>query len=275
MDDLPKRFGNHEIVMLRDGVFEPPAEVLAHAGGAEARQQVIDSLPGPTLKIPINCFLLRGPGGITLVDSGGGSAMGEAFGQARAQLKAAGIEPEQIDHVLLTHLHADHLLGLLENGAPFLPRADVFVPATDLAYFTDASIKASLPEAARAAFDLTQALLQAYGGRLRTIPEGPIGPLAGIEAIPLPGHTPGHTGYLIRGENDALLIWADTIHVESIQAADPQIGLVFDTDRAQAVQTRRSILERSAEGNWVVTGSHVFGFYRVQPAGRTFALQPV
>jgi glyoxylase-like metal-dependent hydrolase (beta-lactamase superfamily II) len=275
MGDLQRRVGDYEVVMLRDGVFEPPADMLAHAGGDAARQRVIDSLPSPTLEIPVNCFLLRGPGGVTLVDSGGGSGMGEAFGQARAQLKAAGIEPDQIDRVLLTHLHPDHLLGLLENGAPFLPRAHVLVPATDLAYFTDASIRSSLPENARGAFDLTQALMQAYGDRLHSIPEGQIaGPLAGIEAMPLPGHTPGHTGYLIRGGNDTLLIWADTIHVESLQPAEPQIGLIFDTDRAQAVQTRQSILERSAEANWVVTGSHVFGFYRVQSEGDAFALQP-
>ncbi len=275
MENLQRRIGGYELTMLRDGVFEPPSDILAHAGGAEARQRVIDSLHGAGLKIPVNCFLLRGQGGVTLVDSGGGSGMGEAFGQARSQLRQSGVEPGQVDHVLLTHLHPDHLLGLLENGAAFLPRADVFVPATDFAYFTDASIKASLPEDKRGAFELTQALIQAYGDRLHTIPEGPLAaPLAGIEAIPLPGHTPGHTGYLIRGENDAVLIWADTVHLEDVQPADPRIGLIFDVDGTQAVQTRQSVLERSAAENWVVTGSHVFGFYHVKPAGDAFALQP-
>jgi len=218
--------------------------------------------------------VLHGPDGISLIDAGAADAFGPALGKARAAMQAAGIRPEQIDRVLLTHIHGDHALGLLDGTAPWLPRAELLVPEADLAFFTNPAIRLAQPEDKRGPFDIAASLVCAYAGRLRSITNGEVSGLPGIEALPLPGHTPGHTGYLLRGAEDSLLIWGDALHLQDEQTADPEIGLIYDTDPAAALRTRCALLEQVAQEGWVIAGSHVTGFGRVQRAGNTFRFTP-
>jgi glyoxylase-like metal-dependent hydrolase (beta-lactamase superfamily II) len=271
----PRRFGQYTVTPLLDGVFEAPSDVLIHAAGEEARRRLVEDRGGRGIKIAVNCFVLQGPEGTTLIDAGAADAFGPALGKARAALQEAGIRPEQIDRVLLTHIHGDHALGLLDGAGPWLPRAELLVPEADLAFFTDEATRAAQPEAKRGPFDIAAKLVHAYAGRLRALPNGDIPGLTGIEALPLPGHTPGHTGYRLRDGKDSLLIWGDALHLQDEQPADPELGLVFDTDPAMALRTRRALLEHLATEGWMVAGSHVTGFGRVQRAGQAFSFVPV
>jgi glyoxylase-like metal-dependent hydrolase (beta-lactamase superfamily II) len=269
-----RRFGPYDVTILKDGQFEPPNDVLMHAGGETALKAAIDRLAGAALRLDVNCFLLRGDGGLILVDAGIGPAWGAAFGHARTALQALGVAPEQIGRVLLTHLHTDHALGLLDGQAAWLPRAEIFIPGTDLAYFTDAAVRAALPEDRQQPFDITAGLLAAYDGRITTIEAGEVPGLPGIELVPLPGHTPGHSGYLLYGP-ETLLLWADTVHVGDLQPGDPGLGLIFDVDPAQAMQTRLATFQMAEQKRWTVAGAHVTGFGRIERAGEAFRFAPV
>ncbi|WP_419896005.1 AidB family quorum-quenching N-acyl homoserine lactonase [Roseomonas sp. USHLN139] len=260
------RSGSIETVLLRDGHFTAPAETLTHIGGAPDRARAIATWGRPQIATDVNCFLLRGPMGVTLIDVGVGTAWGDGFGHARAQLAALGIAPAAVERVLLTHLHDDHLNGLYEGDTPFFPAAEIWAPQADLAFFTDPQARARLPEARHGGFKMAEKLLRVFGDRVRALPAGPV--LPGIEAVPLPGHTPGHTGYRIEGR---LLVWADLLHLQALQPAEPEIGLVFDLDPAQAAATRRATLARAAAEGLVIAGSHVEGFHRVTAAGAGFA----
>jgi glyoxylase-like metal-dependent hydrolase (beta-lactamase superfamily II) len=143
-----------------------------------------------------------------------------------------------------------------------------------LAFFTDAAARAALPENRRSGFDIAANLVTAYAGRLRSIPSGPVLAMPGIEAIPLPGHTPGHTGYLLSGPDESLLIWADALHLQDAQTADPEVGLIYDVDPAQALRSRRRLLEQAAREGWMVAGSHVTGFGHIKRAGDAFRFTP-
>jgi glyoxylase-like metal-dependent hydrolase (beta-lactamase superfamily II) len=211
MTETSHTFGPYSVTLLQDGVFEPPNDILIHAGGAEALAAAKAGL-GETLHLQVNAFLVQGPGGVTLVDAGIGQAWGPGFGHARGLLAAAGIAPAAIDRVLLTHLHADHAMGLLDGDQAWLENAEIMVPALDMDYFSDDAVRASLPEAKHNAFDMTKTLLTAYAGRLRRIGPGPVPGMPGVELVALPGHTPGHSGYRFHGDGD-LLLWADTLHV--------------------------------------------------------------
>ncbi len=267
-------FGQYDITLLREGYFEPGTEMLMHAGGEAPLKAALERLAGEKLHIDINCFLLRGPSGLTLIDSGIGPSWGEAFGHARTALEAAGITPDQIGQVLLTHLHTDHALGLLNGKDAWLPKAEILIPAAELAYFTDAAARAATPEDRRETFDIAAAILAAYEGRVHTIEAGEVPGLPGIELIPLPGHTPGHSGYKLNGA-ETLLIWADTVHLQALQAPDPDLGLVFDVDPAQARQTRHTTLRLAAQHGWTVVGSHVSGFGHVVSEGEAYRFVPV
>lgn len=272
MDRTSGRFGRFELLLLKDGVFEAFSEVLTHTAGPEARQAAIAALGRPAFSIDVNCFALRGPGGPMLIDAGTGTAWGEAFGHARAALAAEGLSPGDIRRVLLSHLHGDHALGLFDGDDPYFPQAEIWVPRADLAFFIDAQARASLPKARQGGFDIAERLLRLYDGRVRLIDPGEI--LPGIELHALPGHTPGHSGYLIRGEQQSLMLLGDVLHLAGLQAADPELGLEYDLDRAAAAATRRTVLAQSAREGWLVSGGHIHGFGRVRSSGSGFEITP-
>ena len=264
-----RKFGDYEVTLLQDGVFETTAEILAHADGPAALQAVTDRLAGEKLRLDVNCFLLRGPDGIALLDAGAGNAWGPALGHARGALAEAGIEAGQITRVLLTHLHGDHVLGLLDGDKPWLPHAEILLPEAEFVYFTDPAIRAALPQDKQQSFDVAAQVLAAYAGKLHTISPGPVPGMPKIELVALPGPTPGHGGYKLHGP-ETLLIWADTLHLRELQTADPKICMAFDVDPAQALQTRLETLQQAEREGWTVAGSHVAGFGNIQRDGEVY-----
>lgn len=262
MTDRALHVGQYDVILLRDGLFEAPADVLIHADGDVARQRAVENWGKPTLQVDVNCFALRSADGIVLVDAGTGPSWGPRYGHARSALREAGISPDEIRSVLLTHIHGDHALGLFDGDGPYFPHAEVFVPDNDFAFFTDVAARQATPAARRGGFTVAEQLQRVYGPRIRRIEEGEV--LAGVEARSLPGHTPGHTGYLVHGDDDSLLLWGDALHLGDLQSNDPKIGLIYDLDAEMAVRSRQAVLEDAARGGWIVAGGHITGFGRVQ-----------
>lgn len=267
-----RRIGAYEISILDDGVFEAPLDVLIHADGEAARDEAIARWSKPKVSITVNCFALKGPDGITLVDAGTGPSWGAAMGHAPAAMAAAGIAPESVARVLITHLHGDHALGLFDGDSAFFPNAEIIVPEADFGFYGDEANRAGTPEKKRGAFAITATVKALYAGRIRSVPAGEAHP--GITLIPLPGHTFGHSGYLIEGTDQSLLLWGDALHLSDLQASEPEIGFVYDFDAATALASRRGILERAAHENWLVSGGHVEGFGRVVKKGAGYEVQP-
>ncbi|HEV7260881.1 MAG TPA: MBL fold metallo-hydrolase [Bosea sp. (in: a-proteobacteria)] len=272
MDQPPRRFGRYDVSILHDGFFEAPSQVLTHTSGQATRRDAIARWGHPKIRIPVSAFLLQGPDGITLVDAGTGTAWGEAYGYARAALQHRGVEPGQVRRILITHLHGDHALGLVAGDKPYFPEAEIIVPAADLAFFGDEAKRATTPKDRQGGFDIAATLQQLYAGRLRSVDPGTV--LPGIELIALPGHTHGHSGYLIGDATRSLLLWGDALHLSSLQAGDPDIGIVYDLDGAAAARTRRDILDRAASQGWIVSGGHIEGFATVGTRGNGFELMP-
>lgn len=265
--------GDTRIELLRDGVFETGREVLTHRGGEAERQRLLARWGEKPLRIDVNVALLRGPRGTELVDAGTGPSWGPDLGHARRALADRGVTPEAVDRVFLTHIHGDHALGLLDGEAAYLPRAEVLVPAADLAFFTDPAQRARVPAARQAGFDIARRVVAAYGDRLLALPYGPVMP--GVDLLPLPGHTPGQGGYLFAGDGPGLLMLADALHLDDVQAGDPDVGLVYDLDPDMAAATRRAILARAAAEGWIVGGAHLGGFGRVTVEGSGFRIAPL
>jgi glyoxylase-like metal-dependent hydrolase (beta-lactamase superfamily II) len=119
---------------------------------------------------------------------------------------------------------------------------------------------------------MAKQLQQIYGSRIRRIADGPV--LPGVEAYPLPGHTPGHTGYLVGDEGSSLLIWGDTLHLGELQPGDPKVGLIYDLDAETAARTRQATLEHAAREGWVIVGGHV-SFGRVHRAQWGYQILPI
>ena len=217
MTAQPHRFGGYDVTTLLDGIFEAPSDVLIHQAGETARTEAIARFGQPKISIEVNCFALRGEGGVTLVDAGTGPSWGAALGHAPAAMAKAGIRPEDVQHVLVTHLHGDHALGLFNGERPFFPNAQIIVPQADLGYYGDETKRAATPDGKRGAFDIAASLQRLYVGRIETAAPGEV--LPGIELIPLPGHSFGHSGYLVGDGDRSLLLWGDALHLGALQAA--------------------------------------------------------
>jgi glyoxylase-like metal-dependent hydrolase (beta-lactamase superfamily II) len=260
-----------QVTRLQDGIFEIPADSFVYVGD-EAKGAVIRAeKAGAGTPVPVNCFLLRGSAEVILVDAGAGSAWGPGLGHARAALAAEDIPPDAVDRVILTHVHGDHALGLFEGETAYFPRARISLPATELAFFTDEAARAATAEDRRSVFDIAKKLLSVYAGRIDVVEGSDAYP--GVTAVPLPGHTPGHTGYRLNTPDGEILLWGDTAHLAEVQPRDPRVGLSYDNEPEQAVRTRQAAFALAAAEGLKVSGGHLAGFFRVLADGDGFRLE--
>ncbi|MDR2393815.1 MAG: MBL fold metallo-hydrolase [Treponema sp.] len=220
-------------------------------------------IPGGTYQAETHTLLIRSPDRIILVDTGFG-------GKVFEHLKTLGIDPSQVDAVLLTHMHPDHIGGLQREGKALFPRAAVYLAQQKKAYWTET-----------AAHHGAVAALAPYGSRVRTFLPNPIEAaeelLPGVRVIAAFGHTPGHTLYQVASQGQKLLIWGDLMHVQDIQFPLPAISVSYDTDPQAAGAVRKQVLAYAAENHIPVAGMHLRypAIGRVSPDGAGYQFSPL
>lgn len=287
-----QRIGALQVTALFDGVVTLPRTQILGLTPAQ-----IDALlqgryvpEGPQgLQTAVNAYLVQIGGRRVLVDAGTADCFGAGLGQVLPNLKAAGFRPEQVDDVLLTHAHPDHLCGVLgAEGVPAFPNATLWLDDTELKYWQGSEAESRTPSALRFVIGQARRALAPYQsqGRLRSFRPGDALP-AGIEALASPGHTPGHTSYLIDGgrseggadaqkQRQTLLVWGDVVHYHVVQFAQPAASFEADVDRQTAIASRRALLARASRQGWWVAGAHMPfpGLGHVRQAGKGYAWVP-
>jgi glyoxylase-like metal-dependent hydrolase (beta-lactamase superfamily II) len=272
MDHLPNTItlsvGTYEVYVLRDGIYRMPSHHIMHARGDAARQAAYDRWGKAELVFDVNCFALSGPGGLTLIDTGAGDMDGPDCGNAALALRDAGFRPEDVTNILLTHLHSDHFGGLFDGEAARFPNAIVHIPLAEMPGQQGGS--AAEKAWAQKCGPRLERIRSAYGDRLRSFGFGPA--LPGIDAVALPGHTPGHSGFLVHDDRRSLLIWGDIVHVQGLQLADPEVGMDYDIDTAAALHSSMRAMQTAAREGWYVAGSHIVGIHHITELDGGFAL---
>ena len=249
--------GEITVTALHDGVLQAATGYVAGLAGAEAEALLEAGFRAVPPRITISCFLVERGGQRLLIDAGSGTALGEGHGLARARLTALGVSPAEIGTILVTHAHVDHVSGLLdEGGRPFFPAAELVLHEAEPAFWLDEAIAAGAPEAAKQSFEIARRALAPYRDRIRTVRHGEAA-APGIVAHHLPGHTPGHCGWMIADGSDVLFVWGDVVHLPGIQFARPEAGLVFDVDLAQGQATRARTFDMAATDRLRVAGMHL------------------
>lgn len=255
--------GDFKVTVLSDGVA--PRDVTAIlSDAATARAELRANHLHDTLALSINVYLIDTGKHRILVDTGAGELFGATSGHLLANLAAAGYEPGQIDAVLLTHIHGDHSGGLSTGGKRLFPNAQVYVDRREVKHWIDQPA----PKATVGPY--------VDAGRIRYLPDnGEV--LPGVTARPVPGHTPGHSAYLVESKGHRMLFWGDTVHVAEVQLAHPEITIEYDEHQPQAAAARAKLFEEVAAKGIVVASPHFSfpGLGYLRKDGKRFRWVPV
>jgi glyoxylase-like metal-dependent hydrolase (beta-lactamase superfamily II) len=195
-----------------------------------------------------------------LVDVGAGTWWGEgALGRLAGSLRSAGYTPEEVDIVLVTHLHADHVGGLTtQDGKRVFPHADVYVAKAESDFWLSPDIAAKAPKDAQPFFQSAQAIAAPYikADKWHTF-SGSETIVDGMQLVPLAGHTPGHTGYEFSSKGQTILFWGDIVHALRVQLPHPEVTAIFDIDQTAAAAMRQQLLPKLAREDVLIAGPHM------------------
>jgi glyoxylase-like metal-dependent hydrolase (beta-lactamase superfamily II) len=251
-----RRIGDVLVTAISDGYIDVPYGVLKGISPDDAESILAEEFRPAPPRISVNCYLIRVNGKIAIVDTGSGDTMGPTLGMLKKLLGVLGINSDEVDVVLLTHLHPDHSNGLSDlKGNRLFPKAEIVIAEKDIQYWHDDVAMSRANESQRTRyFEGARFQITPYMDRLK-LAHGEVFP--NVTAIDLPGHTPGHTGYLIESNDESLLIWGDICHVPDIQVRRPEITMAFDVDQEAAIRTRRRTFDMVSSDKTMVAGMHL------------------
>lgn len=235
--------GSYEITTLSEGQDNGDTKIL------------IDASPGmlekyaPEGKFPTatNAFLVKTPDKTILIDAGYGRKLFE-------NLQSRGVTAEKIDVILITHMHGDHIGGLLKDGSAAFPNAEIYIAKAEYDYWMSDLAKGGGVQA--------RTVIKAYQEKLQLfvpteIETGGYELFPGVKAIATCGHTPGHTVFLIESDSAKVLVWGDLTHAMAVQMSHPEIAVTYDIDPRQAIVSRKKIFDHVATNKIPIAGMHI------------------
>jgi glyoxylase-like metal-dependent hydrolase (beta-lactamase superfamily II) len=268
--------GSFEITALADGTADFPMDkLLIGPTPAEIQKAFSQSFLKLPVETSVNAFLINTSTKLILVDTGAGDLFGPTLGHMLGNLRAAGYKPEEVDAILITHLHGDHIGGLSQGGKMVFPNATLYVGQKDVSYWLNESNEAGAPESAQGNFKTARLAMGLYLAANKMKPfTGDTVIFPGIKAVEAPGHTPGHAMYQIESDGQKLLLWGDLVHAAAVQFADPSVSIQWDSDPKQAEATREKVFADAAKDGYWIAGAHLpfpaFGHIRAEGKGYVY-----
>jgi glyoxylase-like metal-dependent hydrolase (beta-lactamase superfamily II) len=271
--------GDFEVTVLSDGSNMLPATKLLHGDAAQIEAALQRGYLADVVETSHNSFLVNTRSKLVLIDAGAGSLLGPGAGHLVSNLRAAGYQPEQVDEVYLTHLHADHIGGLMTGQELTFPNAVVRVNRRDTDYWLSESNMQAAPADAKRFFQAAIASLTPYMRASKLVPfDGDTDLVTGVRSRAAYGHTPGHTMYMVESKGQRLLLWGDIVHVAAVQFDSPAVTIGYDVDVADAEREHWRQFADAADKGYLIGGAHISfpGLGRVRRDGeRTYTYVPL
>jgi glyoxylase-like metal-dependent hydrolase (beta-lactamase superfamily II) len=254
-----RRIGDIVVTAISDGYLDASLDVTRNLPAAEAEKVLANNFRPLAPRISVNAFIVHTGGRQVLIETGSGNTMGPTLGWLPKNLQLL-----------------DHSNGLTDDaGEALFPACELVVHEDEVAHWHDDGRMAQAPERqARRYFQGARIQFAPYRKRVRMFRSGEV--FSGITAIPISGHTPGHTAYLISSGAESLLIWGDIVHIPDLQVPHPEVCMEFDTDPVAAAATRRRIFDMVATDRLLIAGMHLHfpGFSRMVRRPEGYALLP-
>jgi glyoxylase-like metal-dependent hydrolase (beta-lactamase superfamily II) len=243
--------GKCTVYLLSEGQDKGNKSILLNA----TDEMLQKTIPNGVFPSAVNAFLVQTPSENILIDAGFGRKI-------EAELKTIDLTTADIHKIFLTHMHGDHISGLIINDKPRFEKAILYIPKPEYDYWMSDDAMNSLPENRRSGFVMARKVIETYKGRITVFQPGtfehPAKPLTTeIHPIAAYGHTPGHTMFLIKSNSAQLLIWGDLTHAMAIQMSYPQVAVTYDVNPELATQSRREILQYVTQNKITIAGMHI------------------
>jgi len=268
--------GDIEVNTISDGTFMMPVDkLLQNISPKDLDAELKKNFLGHEVEASVDGFLINTGSKIVLVDTGTGGAMGPSTGHFMEHLRAAGYKPEQIDVIVITHMHGDHIGGLTKDGKANFPNATLYIDKTDLDYWTDAKNAANAGDMMKHNFETAPLAIAPYkkAGKLKPI-AADMEIVPGLHSKAAHGHTPGHETYLVESNGQKLLLLGDIIHVGSVQFERPTARMGFDSDQTAAEKVRIAAFKDAAKEGYMIGAAHLpfpgIGHLRAEKKGFVF-----
>jgi glyoxylase-like metal-dependent hydrolase (beta-lactamase superfamily II) len=251
--------GDVEIVAICDGTVSiNMGKLLTNTTPARVDELLKRSFLADPMEVSVNAYLVNTGTKLVLIDAGAGNLFGPTMGNVAANLKAAGYHPEQVDEIYITHMHGDHIGGLMAGERLAFPNAVVRADKRESDYWLNSAGNDGAPESVKNGMKSAKAMIDPYiaAGKFKTFDgSGELAP--GIKAVSTYGHTKGHTIYVVESKGQKLAIVGDLMHVAAVQFADPSVTIQFDTDPATAAVERKKVYAEGAEQGFWLAAAHL------------------
>lgn len=252
------KLGDFEIIALSDGTVPQELDKLLQISSQKLTKALSFNYQTDPVEASVNAYLIKADHKLILVDAGTAELYGPSLGHLSESLKRAGYSPDQIDAVLITHIHTDHTGGLMEGKQMVFPNATIYVSKAEADFWLSPENYKQAAAGMKKYFVEATTKVGPYmnAGKVKTYTYGSE-LFPGITPIASPGHTPGHSFYAVESKGQKIVFWGDIMHSAAVQFPDPSITIIYDVDPKAAAASRKKAFSAAAKDGYWAAGDHL------------------
>jgi glyoxylase-like metal-dependent hydrolase (beta-lactamase superfamily II) len=274
--------GDFEVTAISDGTVKLPVKTLLTNTTPAKTTAALKAafLGGDTVETSVNTYLINTGAKLVLIDTGAAGLFGPTLGNLVANMKASGYQPEQVDEIYITHMHPDHVGGLMSGGVVAFPNATLRIDKAESDFWLSEANMNAAPAASKGFFQGAMGSVNPYvaAGKLKPF-EGTTELTPGIKAMASHGHTAGHNVYMVESKGEKLMLWGDLMHVAAVQFDNPAITIQFDSDSKSAAKERAKAYADAAKQGYLVGATHIafpgLGHVKTGTGGKAYSWVPL